>query len=795
MAPEPETLSEKPPLDPARPAVLTVSVRRVVSDTACTSLHLRLKLRTESVWITPNAQTDFLVTLHAVTFDQLKIDVFNGASSSHKSRSRTHLGRGRVALSEMPDWHWGSYSKTVNLVSPRDPSKSIGFAEIDVSFSPVIHPEETITSYEQLRDFMSKVAVEESQDDTIDGTASARTNSNNINSNNSSTDEFKDIFSEDSENEAGDASEGVISPSTEELGSGVQSPTSPNGSILKLHPNPATRNHFLRATTLHEVRALVGKPTSISPVGNARKHSLDSTEVSGDSILDREIPGEEKSKSVSLTQLTRAKTSSFHLKSLFTRGSSRRGSADKSIETEDTESVTNASKRESPEPLQFETDSLKDLTALVKAPTILKLNAKPKMLKENAHNNLKEVNELTMSLLKNDFNMPVGRVVKVVKFLYKFENGLPIPRTGNIIKEVGVFDDINRLLDHSLVVYGSVMFGFVNSSMSLRDNFRLNADEKTAVEHLGLLKENVLFWDHSKREMSSSRYYIMHDTALNAIVISVQGTISAAQIVTDLNAEYFAFQNGSAHRGMLRSAQQIVEKHLLDLLEWSRSLGVAKIFCTGHSLGAGVGALLTILLNEKLDLFVNETQNPDFNIHGHCFATPGVVTRPVAEKYESSIDNYVMESDTIPRLSVGTFLAFKEMVIEASTIMDQKLPDEEAYDALQVKREEILIKYNDKLGMIPGKVYHLYKTVRKVPRRHQTRLNIQEPVFKTAYRTMPLPESEKPDVPHYVMELARAEFFAYIAPRRHILNHHMPWSYSKSIRGARDWIMSEEANS
>ncbi|KAI8850156.1 hypothetical protein BC829DRAFT_416225 [Chytridium lagenaria] len=48
------------------------------------------------------------------------------------------------------------------------------------------------------------------------------------------------------------------------------------------------------------------------------------------------------------------------------------------------------------------------------------------------------------------------------------------------------------------------------------------------------------------------------------------------------------------------------------------------------------------------------------------------------------------------------------------------------------------------------------------------------------------------EIPHYVMELARPEFFAFVAPRRHIFNHHLPWAYSKGVWGVLEWLEKGE---
>ncbi|KAJ3098580.1 hypothetical protein HDU97_003925 [Phlyctochytrium planicorne] len=425
---------------------------------------------------------------------------------------------------------------------------------------------------------------------------------------------------------------------------------------------------------------------------------------------------------------------------------------------------------------------------LVQSPTL----SAPRLISENASHNMTEISALTLNMLKHEFPMSTAKLVRAVQLLYRFENGLPIPRTGRIVKDMDVAQRAVRFMKHSLAVYGALVLGFCNGTMTFRDNLRFRADEKTAVEYLGLRLEDVLFWDKTKREIGKAKYYVMRDTTLDAIVVCCQGTIHLTQILTDLNAEYFPLLEGAAHRGILRAAQSIIDAQLANLLDWCSKHKPSSLICTGHSLGAGTAALLTILLNEHLDEFRKVTGNPDFRIKGHCIATPAVANHALADGREDLIDNYVLENDIVPRMSFGSVHNFKEMVVEADRILGMGVEEEESYRLLQEKRVQTLMSNRDTRGIIPGRVFHIYKTVRRIPRRHHKRLQIQTTsIFEEAYRTVNLPPEERPEVPHYVMELARPELFAFVAPRRHIFNHHLPWAYSKGVWGVLEWLEGE----
>jgi hypothetical protein len=216
----------------------------------------------------------------------------------------------------------------------------------------------------------------------------------------------------------------------------------------------------------------------------------------------------------------------------------------------------------------------------------------------------------------------------------------------------------------------------------------------------------------------------------------------------------------------LKAATNILDKHLSNLIQWSRERQVYGIRCTGHSLGAGAANLLTILLQQHLNDFLGATGDKNFNIRGHCFATPGVANHALADPYADLIDNFIVENDIVPRLSAASLLALKEMAIEADRLSKLKLRDEEIFDGLLSKREQILKDSYDVRGVIPGRVFHMYKTKRKITRLHHARNHVKVGFMKKAFNSVDLPEEEKPDVPHWVMEESNPEFFTFVALKR-----------------------------
>jgi len=162
-------------------------------------------------------------------------------------------------------------------------------------------------------------------------------------------------------------------------------------------------------------------------------------------------------------------------------------------------------------------------------------------------------------------------------------------------------------------------------------------------------------------------YCVVADKEWKAIVVVIRGTFALEDLVADLTikptqlddiGERFGFdgQGEHAHSGMLASAEWIYsdleEQRVLEKLlreECSQYPGFS-LYVTGHSLGAGVAALLALMLHQKYDLKCI------------CYEPPGcVMTKKAAsQKY---IHSYVMGSDIVPRLSVLAIEHLRDTVL------------------------------------------------------------------------------------------------------------------------------------
>jgi hypothetical protein len=157
-------------------------------------------------------------------------------------------------------------------------------------------------------------------------------------------------------------------------------------------------------------------------------------------------------------------------------------------------------------------------------------------------------------------------------------------------------------------------------------------------------------------------FFVSVDPTLKWVVIAVRGTLSSDDILTDVCGSNSEFGNGLAHSGIEKAARHVL-RNVLPIVE---SMGTAyagySLICTGHSLGAGVAAMLTILLRQQVGI------EAAAQAKGYCFAPPAVVDATVADSCTGFVTSVVNGKDIIPRLSTGALDRMLQELNDASNM-------------------------------------------------------------------------------------------------------------------------------
>ncbi|CAG9532856.1 unnamed protein product [Cercopithifilaria johnstoni] len=213
-----------------------------------------------------------------------------------------------------------------------------------------------------------------------------------------------------------------------------------------------------------------------------------------------------------------------------------------------------------------------------------------------------------------------------------------------------------------------------------RQNFPLRGDNCCACATATFLtvtecKETDIIFASFANELYQVPFIVLVDVKTKSIIITIRGTASMMDAINDLSLDDEAFsvdidrdsilsqdekldtpdKEVRVHRGMLRSA-----RYVLEALRANRILEDLKlrypdftVVCCGHSLGAGVATLLTLLLKQSIS-----------PIQCFAYSPPGcVISENGLRETQKFVFSVYIGDDIVPRLSFQTLCKLKYDVI------------------------------------------------------------------------------------------------------------------------------------
>lgn len=279
---------------------------------------------------------------------------------------------------------------------------------------------------------------------------------------------------------------------------------------------------------------------------------------------------------------------------------------------------------------------------------------------------------------------------------------------------------------HQSASYGRTFLHYTGLATSI-----LGYDEQAAfARHIGVSPENVITSSYASganlyRFSSSPIIYYVTVEESN-VVVTLRGTFDLQDVITDAMCQYSEFvwqgKKYKAHSGMLRCAQLVLQSDLMVTLRelLTSHQGYSLTFC-GHSLGAGVGALVTILLSKQVENGEFETGDgvpipAGTKIRCFSYAPPATICPNLSDATSGLITSVVFGDDIVPHLSLGLLWDLKGIV----NSLDQSGPvTKQIYDHFLGERP-ITSKYHmaklrealtsEKL-MPPGLIYRLDQVI------------------------------------------------------------------------------------
>lgn len=156
-------------------------------------------------------------------------------------------------------------------------------------------------------------------------------------------------------------------------------------------------------------------------------------------------------------------------------------------------------------------------------------------------------------------------------------------------------------------------------------------------------------------------FFVALDHKKEAVLVAVRGTLSLRDALTDLSAdcENLLIEGVSgpcyAHKGIVQAANYIYRKLINDgILNQAFTIAPEyKLVITGHSLGAGTAAVLSVLLRSAFP-----------GLKCYAFSPPGgLLSKPLADYSKEFIVSVVVGKDLVPRLSIPNMEDLKRRIL------------------------------------------------------------------------------------------------------------------------------------
>ncbi|XP_030650334.1 sn1-specific diacylglycerol lipase alpha [Chanos chanos] len=181
------------------------------------------------------------------------------------------------------------------------------------------------------------------------------------------------------------------------------------------------------------------------------------------------------------------------------------------------------------------------------------------------------------------------------------------------------------------------------------------------------LKQVQIVYTSCHDAVYETPFYVAVDHGKKKVIISIRGTLSPKDALTDLTGDSERLpveeQHGTwlGHKGMVYSAEYIkkkLEQEMILSQAFGRDLGKGTmhygLVIVGHSLGAGTAAILSFLLRPQYP-----------TLHCYSYSPPGGLLSEDAMEYSKEfVTSVVLGKDLVPRIGLSQLEGFRRHLLE-----------------------------------------------------------------------------------------------------------------------------------